>query len=684
MITDHELVIGVDTGGTFTDLVACDRHGSIVYATKVSTTPDDPSTAILEALPEVLLGSVGAFLHGTTTGTNAVLERRGARTALLTTKGFRDVLTLARQDRPHLYDWFRQKPEPLVPRELCFEIDERLAPAEGARRPLDEDQARSVVRELASCDVESVAVALLHSYQDDSHERRLRALLEEELPQASVSLSSEVLPEIMEYERASTTVANAYLAPVMERYLERLLEGLRAAGVVAPVYVMQSDGGLGAAATIAQRAVQTVLSGPAAGVIGGLASTTSSAKSNFLTIDMGGTSFDIAYAENRQPHVSRESRIDGLPLAVPALDIHTLGAGGGSIAWIDSGGALRVGPTSAGSQPGPACYGRGGEAPTVTDANVVLGRLGAELLGGRLALDVDAAHRAIEDHVAVPLGLSRVEAARGVVEVVNAAMAKGMHLMSVARGRDPRTLGIVGFGGAGPLHACELASSLGSSEVIIPLLPGNTSALGLAFADVRRERSQAVLAPVADLSDRDAAALLDQLATSVVLGLCQDGVEPGAIALEAVARVCYEGQRYQIDVPIPTEGQWTAGVAFPGTLGEVAERFGRRHRVAYGYTREEPISMFSLVVVGTAPVGVGGLTSAHADGGSPDRPGAQSRSVWFSDAFHETPILGRHELRVGGRFDGPAVIEQPDSTTIVPPRWSGVVDPNANLILTLQ
>jgi N-methylhydantoinase A len=682
MIRDRKLIVGVDTGGTFTDLVAVDDEGSIVYSTKVSTTPDDPSTAILEALPRTLIGDIEAVLHGTTTGTNAVLERRGARTALLTTRGFRDVLELARQDRPHLYDWFHQKPEPLVSREFCFEIDERQAPNEDARRPLNERQARSVVGELATLGIESVAVSLLHAYQDDRHERRLRELIQEQLPDARISLSSEVLPEIMEYERTSTTVANAYLAPVMERYLERLISGLRALSITAPVYIMQSDGGLGAAATIARRAVQTVLSGPAAGVIGGLASTTASTKSNFLTIDMGGTSFDIAYAEDRRALVSRESRIDGLPLAVAALDIHTLGAGGGSIAWIDGGGALRVGPMSAGSQPGPACYGRGGLTPTVTDANVVLGRLGTGLLGGRLVLDADAARQAIESGVATPLGLSAVDAARGIIEVVNAAMAKGMRLMSVARGRDPRTLGIVGFGGAGPLHACELAAALGSSEVIIPLLPGNTSALGLALARIRRERSQAVIEPIEDLEDRDVAALLEQLAARVVLGLGEDGVAPEAIELDAVARVCYEGQRYQLDVPIAMQRPWTPGTAFPGTLRDVASRFEQDHRIAYGYTRKEPISLFAVAVIAVAPVGPGGVSHLQAQGEPPASPPA-TRSVWFSGGFRETPVLERQELR-SGSFEGPAVIEQPDSTTLVPPGWSGVVDSNGNLILRLR
>jgi N-methylhydantoinase A len=326
------LTIGVDTGGTFTDLIACDADGVVRNATKVSTTPPDPTVGILESV-SCVTGEAAAFLHGTTIGTNALLERRGAQTALLTTRGFRDVLELGRQNRPSLYDWFEQKPEPFVPRELAFEIDERLSPHEVARRPLDEGQLRDVIRVLGDKSVRSVAVCLLHAYSDPRHERRIRTLLEAGLPAAHVSLSSDVLPDIMEYERASTTVANAYIAPVMETYLGQLIERLHSALRGAPLYLMQSNGGLGSAQTIASRAVQTVLSGPAAGVIGGLASTTASEKASFLTIDMGGTSFDIAYSDGREATISRESIIAGHPIAAPALDIHTLGAGGGSICW---------------------------------------------------------------------------------------------------------------------------------------------------------------------------------------------------------------------------------------------------------------------------------------------------------------------------------------------------------------
>jgi N-methylhydantoinase A len=677
------LTIGVDTGGTFTDLIACDSDGVLRQATKVSTTPSDPSAGILNALHSLPAGPRGAFLHGTTTGTNALLERRGARTALLVTVGFRDLLELARQNRPNLYDWFEKKAQPFVSRELSFEIEERLSPHESVRRPLDEDQVRSVIGALRDQSVESIAVCLLHAYEDGEHERAIRRLVDAELPDVHVSLSSDVLPDIMEYERASTTVANAYIAPVMEKYLRRLVQVLTAEGITRPIYVMQSNGGLGSAHTIANRAVQTVLSGPAAGVIGGLASTTGSDKTDFLTIDMGGTSFDIAYSERREATVSRESSIDGHPIAIPSLDIHTLGAGGGSIAWVDSGGALRVGPESAGSEPGPACYGRGGERPTVTDANLALGRLSGDLLGGRLQLDESAALRAIERHIARPLNLSVVEAARGMIDVVNASMAKGMHLMSVARGRDPRRLGIVGFGGAGPLHACELAAAIGCGEVVIPALPGNTSAIGLVLAHVRRERSEAVLAPLGTFGDRAARAVVKRLADRVVADLAEDGVPHGAVTLQATARVSYDGQRYQLDIPFSTGGSWEAGAPFAGALDVVEQTFRTRHLSIYGYARNEPLTLFALVVVGVGRIGSSHAPVVALEDREPGdaKTGESRRPVWFTDDFYPTRVLQRRELEPGQTFEGGAIIEQSDATTVLPPDWSGRVDPYGNLLL---
>jgi N-methylhydantoinase A len=686
VITDQ--IVAADTGGTFTDLVVIDGSGSVVGATKVSTTPDEPAEGIASALQEVDAGSVAAFLYGTTTATNALLQRKGARTALLTTMGFRDLLELRRQNRPSLYDWFAAKTPSLVPRELCFEIAERVSPHSESSRALDEDQARQVIEQVASAGVESVAISLLHSYRDDRHERRLAELLKERLPDLDVSVSSEVLPEIMEFERTCTTAANAYLSPIMKEHLNQLVPRMRARGLASPVFLMQSDGGLGSAQATASRAVQTVLSGPAAGVIGGLAATAGSSRSSFLTIDMGGTSFDIAYAENRQPTMSRETVMSGLPLAVPALEIHTLGAGGGSLAWVDKGGALRVGPASAGSRPGPACYGRGGELPTVTDANLFLGRLAGGLLGGRLTLDVDLAARAIEQHLARPLGISTARAARGVLAVVNAAMARGMHLMSIARGRDPRSLGVVGFGGAGPLHACELAAAIGSNEVIIPPLPGTTSAVGLALASVRRERTRSVLARLDDVDDLEVGAVLAELGEWVSADLVDQGIARGDVTLSAFGRFSYEGQRYQIEIPL-ADRTWRLSAMDSDTgLEAVPARFASIHANTYGYVRSEPLFLFSLGIAGTAPPSSSRFEALNFPFGSAGPAGAEdlatghrTRRAWIGDEMLEATVLHRGELARGEHLRGPAVVEQFDSTTVVPPGWLGVVDSFGNLVL---
>jgi N-methylhydantoinase A len=673
VITDlRHVSIGVDTGGTFTDLVACADDGTIVAADKVSTTTDDPSRAILDGLRRSGTSNLDCFLHGTTTATNALLERGGARTGLITTRGFRDVLALARQDRPGLYDWFRTKPEPLAERRLTVEVDERVTVNGDEGRPLDTASAVAAIRTLSAIGAESIAVSLLHAYRDGRNELRLAELIERELPGMHVSLSSEVMPEIGEYERTATTVANAYLAPVLGRYLERLLSGLRAAGISAPAYVMQSNGGLGLAESVAARAVETVLSGPAAGVIGGLAAAGGGGGTpDLLTIDMGGTSFDVAYAEGRNPVVSRETKIAGLPIGVPALEIHTLGAGGGSIAWIDSGGLLNVGPQSAGSSPGPACYGLGGDEATVTDANLVLGRLGPELVGGELKLDPDAAHRAIERRIASRLGLPVIEAARGIVDVANAAMAKGMHLMSVARGRDPRLVGVVAFGGAGPLHACELAELVGNRTVIVPLLPGNTSALGLTLADVRRERSTAVLAPLAELGSARIDAILEQLGSEVRRLVVDDGADAAAVIVKRFARISYEGQRYQIGVPLPPD--WSPESA--------AASFQERHLAHYGYSRREALWLGSLDVVGLAPIR--GVKETRLGPGVVDKQihDPYSRRAWFAGDLVETPVLARWGLRPDDRVEGPAILEQADTTIVIPPGWSGSAAPDGTLHL---
>ena len=463
--------VGVDVGGTFTDLVAV-VDGELVTA-KVPSVRGAEASGIAAALRAADLTAVDVLAHGTTVATNALLERRGARTALVTTEGFRDVLEIGRQARASLYDLAARHPAPLVPRELRFTVRERVGP-DGVLVPLDEESLAAAVDAVREAEVEAVAVCLLFSFLHPEHERRVGEALRETLPDVRVSLSVELLPEFREYERCSTTAANAYLAPALSAYL---------AEIEPPPLVMQSSGGVVDAGAAADRPAACVLSGPAAGVAGAAFVAGAGGFEDVLTFDMGGTSTDVATVLGGQAQVTAESIVAGVPIRFPMVDVHTIGAGGGSIAWIDDGGALRVGPRSAGASPGPACYGRGGEEPTVTDANLVLGHLrDGAVLGGEIVLDRSLAEQALER-----LGMDAVGAAEGVVRVVDANMARALRVVSVERGIDPRGLALVAFGGAGPLHACALAEDLGIERVLIPRASGVLSALGLAVADLRRD-----------------------------------------------------------------------------------------------------------------------------------------------------------------------------------------------------
>ena len=488
--------IGIDTGGTFTDLVAfAPASGSLAFH-KVATTPEDPARGIIRGIREIVdrtgarAEEIELLVHGTTVATNAVLQRAGARVALITTAGFRDVLQIQRQDRPRLYDLRGRRALPLVPRALRYELHERVRFDGSVQTPLDRGQLDGLVDVLRRERVEAVAVGLLHSYANPSHELEVGRVLAQRLPGAAVCLSHELAGEQGEYERFSTCAMNAFVQPVIGRYLGRLEQGLAAKGIAAPLFIMKSSGGVMSAQAAARRAVETVMSGPAGGVVAGAAIARSEAGCrNLITADMGGTSFDVGVVQEGAVGFARDTEMGGLAISVPMLDIHSVGAGGGSIGWIDAGGALRVGPHSAGARPGPACYGLGGAEPTVTDANLVLGRLGAEsLLGGGMTVDPEAARRAIHDRLAGPLRIGVEAAAEGVIRVVNAAMTAAMRKLTVERGHDPREFALCPFGGAGPLHGAELAAELGIGRTIVPLAPGVNSAIGLLMADLREDR----------------------------------------------------------------------------------------------------------------------------------------------------------------------------------------------------
>ena len=656
-------LIGIDVGGTFTDFVWL--VGGVLHVHKEATTPEDQSRAMASGLAQLGVSEGATVVHGTTVATNALLERRGARTALLTTKGFADVLAIGRQNRPHLYRFSQERPPPLVPDALRFEVPERLDAGGRVLHPLDEEAVRRVAGRLEEEAVESLAVVFLFAYQNPAHERRAAQLIQEHLPDLPISTSSAVLPEYREYERTSTTTINAYVRPVVARYLKRLDETLGRR----PVRVMQSNGGAMGLAQASEEAARLVLSGPAGGVVGAMAVAQQAMETDvprLLTFDMGGTSSDVALCPGTIPRTS-EGTIMDLPLRLPTTEIHTVGAGGGSIARVDAGGVLRVGPESAGAAPGPVCYGRGGTEPTVTDANLVLGRLDPHhFLGGSAALDLEAARQALA-RLGDALDLSPEEAALGVIRVANATMERALRRVSVERGHDPRDYTLMPFGGAGPMHACELAESLGVRRVLVPPAPGVLSALGLLMADVVYDASRTVLRSAAALLEnlselRTAAeALMDQVREV----LRRENVE--APDLQVLLDLRYVGQSYELEVPLD-------GSVTPAHLEAAVQAFHRLHEQRYGHRMaEEPVEVVTLRLRGSAP-------GVHPS--LPQDPQADTdvrvavvgeRDVYF-DQPQPTLCYDRDRLRHGHRFGGPAIVCQYDTTLAIPPGWNARVD----------
>ena len=674
--------LGVDIGGTFTDLALYDVENDLLEFAKTASTPVDQTLAVVDGVRQLTerLGlrakDIAFFIHGTTVAINTLLERKGARTGLITTAGFRDVLQIGRQDRPVLYDWRVRRAEPLVPRHLSFEVNERVLHTGDVLVPLDVEALRAVVERVRKADVDAVAVCLLHSYANPAHERVIGELLAEALPDVTVALSSEVLPEFKEFDRMSTTAINAYVGPGTARYLRALRDRVAKAGVGCDVHIMQSNGGVTGADTAARRPVQTILSGPAAGVIGGVALASQAGEHNAITIDMGGTSFDISLSYEGEVRHTQDSEIEGFPVNVPMVDIHTLGAGGGSIAWIDVGGALRVGPQSAGAEPGPACYGKGGTDPTVTDANLVLGRLSSTaFLGGDMTLDVELAGKAIEEHIAGPLGLSREQAAEGIIRVVNSTMLKGIRVVSVAKGYDPREFCVVAFGGAGPVHASELARELDIPRVLVPIAPGVTSALGLLMADMRHDYVRTVLKLAEESTPEDLGERYADMETEALAQMEGEGIPADTVSLVRLADARYLGQGFELEVPVDSGKLGSAQVA------ELIERFHDAHRSRYGYeSHDNPVELVNLRVVALANLPSPRLTPERLDGES--TPSAKSsRKVYFDGKLVSAGVYDRSMLSPGDVVSGPAVIEQLDATTVVWPEQQAHVDPQRNLML---
>ena len=651
--------LGVDVGGTFTDLVVL-VDGELVTA-KVPSTPKDQARGVVHAIEvaELAPGTAAGFTHGSTVATNALLERRGARTALVTTEGFRDVLEIGRQNRPALYDLTRDRPPPLVPRELRFTVRERMGP-DGVLVPLDRDSLRAAVDACRDAGVAAVAVCLLFGFLHPEHERQVGAALREALPDVHVSLSCEVLPELREYERCSTTVCDGYLTPRLAAYLQTLAGEVEARGLPAPL-VMQSSGGAVEIEVAAANAAGCILSGPAGGVVGAAWVAGLSGFHDLLTFDMGGTSTDVAPVLGGVVQTTTESVVAGVPVKLPMVDVHTVSAGGGSIAWVDAGGALRVGPHSTGADPGPAAYGRGGEQPTVTDANLFLGYLpdGAEL-GGEVRLDRGLAERALR-RVGERAGLDAQRTALGIVRVADAEMTRALRVISIERGLDPRELTLVAFGGAGGLHACALAEELRIGRVLVPRAAGVLSALGLAISDVRRDHVHPFLAALdaADPAEVEAAfAALERRAGEQLAG------DPRRTVTRS-ADTRYQGQSFELTV---------GAEDLPGLAG----RFHAEHERRYGYRMDdEPVELVNLRLVATVPGDKPQLREAPPRREVP----CGRRRASFDGDWGEVDVVHRADLGAGSAVHGPAVVEFAESTLLVRPGWRGTVDQAGALVL---
>jgi N-methylhydantoinase A len=670
--------VGVDVGGTFTDLVALEEGSGVLHLLKRPTTPDDQSEGLADGLA-ALLGAAGAapgdvaYLgHGTTVCINAVLEGKGARTGLVTTQGMRDLLELRRQTRGALYDLQADKPEPIVPRPLRREVPERVRADGAVLVPLDLERTRAVVDGLVAEGVEALAVCFLHAYANPAHEAAVGALVRERHPGLYLSLSSEVLPEFREFERLSTTVMNATVGPVMARYLGRLEERLRSMGVAATPFICQSNGGVATVGQVTRRPVFTMASGPSAGVAGAAWVARQAGQERIITFDMGGTSTDVCVVERGIAVTASAKEYRGHPVKGAMLDVDSVGAGGGSLAWVDPGGFLRVGPESAGAAPGPACYGRGGTVATVTDANLVLGRLDPEgFLGGTIRLDPGLAARAIERGLGPGLGLGVTDAALGVLAVVNAGMASAIRLATVERGLDPRRFTLVAYGGAGPMHATAVARSLGIPRVLVPPHPGVLCALGLLVADVRSEWSRTAIRRTDATGSAEIAALFADLEARAREWVARGGLASGRLVLERSVDMRYHRQNHELPVGAPRR-------AAPAAL---ARSFHRAHRRVFGYDApDEPTELVTFRV--TARVAVDSPPVMAAPGAR-DAPAPGLRKVCFGRAagFVETPVWPRAALAAGEAVVGPAIIEQADCTTVVEPGQRATADAAGNLLI---
>jgi len=678
-------IVGVDVGGTFTDVFFLNEADGSCDVAKVPSTRGDQSRGILEGISQRRndIGDVGLVVHGTTVGTNALLERKGAKTGIITTEGFRDVLEMRRRDRPQTWGLWGVF-EPVVPRNLRIEVTERVLADGTLHTPVDLDEVAGAVRTLIARGAEAVCIFFLNSYANPENERAAVDAVSRIWPNGHITSSSDILPEIREFERCSTATLNAYLQPPIGDYLERLESGLKDGGFSGDVLIVQSNGGVMSVETARTFPVRTALSGPAAGVIAGAHIGTSAGFPNLITCDMGGTSFDVSLIADGESALAAQTAVDfGMVVRTPMIEITTIGAGGGSIAKIDRGGLLQIGPESAGSDPGPVCYGLGNDRPTVTDANLVLGRINAARpIGGKLdRLDSDAARAAITQHIAEPLGIDVMEAAEAVIKVANAKMAGAIRLVSVERGYDPEHFVAMPFGGGGALHTGALIKEVGLSKALVPRYPGVTSALGCVIADMRFDRVHTlnVMLDAVDTAD-----LAEEMIATAMAG--EERLKESNVAFKGIEHVfeldmLYVGQTHTVAVKLPVD---LKGLRAGLDVAAIRAAFEETYRQTFGrLLKGIPIRIMNLrvTVIGRRPKFDLAILGP-AKGGSLDDALTDTRKIWIEGAWHETDVYNRLEIPEGAVVPGPALLEQPDTTIFVDPDLEGLVDRFGNLVIS--
>ena len=684
MTRDTEPRVGIDIGGTFTDLVVINNGTVTVTKTPSTNAQERGVLGGLNQLTESIslsISDIGFVAHGTTVATNAVLEEAWADTALITTDGFRDALAIGRQARPDIYDFQTEKPTPIVPRQRRFTVPERVTAQGTIDTPLDEDAVETLAAKLKNADIDSVAISLLFAYENQVHETRIKEILTEHNVDVSYSLSSDVLPEIREYERTLTTALNAALKPVMDRYIGNLETELTRAGVTTDLNIMQSNGGIITATVARDAPVNTLLSGPAAGVQGATYIAELCDISDVITMDMGGTSCDVSLVHNGTPTISRDVTVGEYPVHTQMIDIHTVGAGGGSIAWVDEGNALRVGPQSAGSDPGPISYGKGGNRPTITDAHLLLGRLDpSSFLNDDVTVDIAQIRERFETELAAPLGISIETAAQGVIDVANASMQRALRVVSVERGYDPREFGLVAFGGAGPLHATAIATALDIPRVIIPQTAGVLSALGLLISDTIYDFSNSHVRPWDVVSPTTLSTMFTEFISDGRAQLDAEGISPDQMCFERSVDLRYAGQSFELSISVPP------GEIDTETLSVIESRFHSAHERRYGHAdKTKPLE---LVTVRTRARG--STTEPDLTVTTPETNTAvsdaviETRSVWFDGQQRETPVYDRSQLPPENTLTGPAIIDDAQSTTVIRPEQTAEIDTYGSVIIEIN